>query len=401
MLQSIFHIRGGLMNKRTILISLMVGFLLCSPASGDTADISNGVLVASNNNLNYLSYYQCSAGHYVYLELPYYGTDVTIHWRSKMDSYGFSYAWDSVGAFDETIINNTNMPTTYDTLGTGTKTTPPANTWFDMVIPDATRYVRLRFVSGGTFMVDDDESSWIPYISYTPLPSYITWTTHPPDSWKVGNYSTLVIGVPEEYKNFTFEYKTPSTNYTTMSIQKNIIPKTFDYTEGKWYYWFSKAVYHSTYGNYSCRITHPEMETEIKTVSVPYFNPDVALPPVVIIPIPDVWVDPPQWNVTIPDKYQNVSWLTNYTVFWGGVGNSTNYTLYATAGLLLTPIEMLNSSISTVHEYTTTAGGMIAGFEHTAIIIKVGWDIIPDDIQNIFIGTAALGIVIFIYHRRT
>ena len=45
MLQSIFHIRGGLMNKKIILIILMVGFLFCNSAS---AQIINGDFEGAN-----------------------------------------------------------------------------------------------------------------------------------------------------------------------------------------------------------------------------------------------------------------------------------------------------------------------------------------------------------------
>ncbi len=137
-----------------------------------------------------------------------------------------------------------------------------------------------------------------------------------------------------------------------------------------------------------------------KTIYVPYLDSNVEVPDVIIIPIPDVYVDPPQWNVTLPPKYDNVSWLVDYTTFWDGVGNSINHTQYATVGLLLVPFEALNNSMSVIYAHANDASTMLQGFEHCSIIVMSGWNLIPVEIQTLFIGAAALGVVIFILHRR-
>lgn len=232
-----------------------------------------------------------------------------------------------------------------------------------------------------------------------PAPSYIAWTTYPPDSWAVGNYSTLIISVPDTAV-FDFYYKIPEGEYVLTPIQKSFFGRYWNIEEGCFYQDYLKTCYHAAYGNYSAKIIGNIAASE-ENRYVPYFNPEIDIPDVIVIPIPDVYVDPPQWNVTLPPKYENVTWLNDYTVFWDGVGNSINYTMYATVGLLLIPVEMLNSSVSTIHTYAVSASGMVSGFEHCAIIVKVGWDVIPPEMQSLFIGAACLGLVIFLYHRRT
>ena len=231
---------------------------------------------------------------------------------------------------------------------------------------------------------------------------FITWTTCPTDSWAKGNYSMIWVRVPEEHNNFTFWYKTPSTDYTQISIPKNYLHNypAYNYVDDTWYYHYWKTCYHAVHGNYSAKLIIDGSDSSEITTYIPYLDLDVDMPDVITIPVPDVFIDPPQWNVTIPEAYINVSWLTNYTDFWDGLGESINTTQYATVGLLLIPFDALNTSLSGVYGYVDDASGMVQGFDHCALIVRAGWDVIPNEIQTIFIGSAALGIVVFIYHRR-
>ena len=237
----------------------------------------------------------------------------------------------------------------------------------------------------------------------TPSVNYIAWSTFPPDSWAKGNYSRIYLRVPEEQNNFTFWYKTPCTDYTQTPIPKNYLHRypSYSYVDNTWYYHYWKTCYHAVHGNYSAKLIIDGSDSSETIKYIPYLDLDVDMPDVIVIPVPEVFVDPPQWNVTIPDAYVNVSWLTNYTDFWDGLGESINTTQYATVGLLLIPFDALNTSISGIYGYVDDARGMLQGFDHCALIVRVGWDVIPNEIQTIFIGSAALGIVVFIYHRRT
>lgn len=235
---------------------------------------------------------------------------------------------------------------------------------------------------------------------YTIPNPYITWTTHPTESWAVGNYSTLIVAVPKDYE-FDFYYKQPNGTYAITPIQKSLLGPYWNDAEGMLYEDYIKTCYHSRHGTYSGLVMVGETGVSEKHVYVPYFDVTVDLPDVIVIPIPDVYVDPPQWNVTIPPAYENISWLIEYTDFWDGVASSINYTQYATVGLLLPPLEMLNDSIYTIYVYADSSSVMLQGFEHCALIVMVGWDVIPASIQAIFIGAASLGVVIFLLHRRT
>lgn len=231
-------------------------------------------------------------------------------------------------------------------------------------------------------------------------PSYIEWSTFPAESWKVGNYSTLIVSVPTSL-SFDFYYKTSSQNdYVLTPIQKSFVGRYFNVDEGCFYEDYIKTCYHAVHGNYSAKLVINGGDSSVTHRYIPYFDPNINIPDVIIIPTPDVFVDPPILNVTIPPKYQNVTWLIDYTNLWDGVGNTTNNILYSTVGLLLIPLDFINESFITVEAYASNASGMITGFEHCSIIINAAWSIIPHEIQKIFIGAAVLGLIVFIYNRR-
>ena len=405
------------MLNKIILISIMMVFLFCHPASAvnliQNGDFETGDNTGWDGSSHNAPIYSRIANVCIPYPHCYSGYDSTYGLGYSAQNYQLAYINQSI---DLTNVDNltfyyelSKRGSGYLAVGFGDTSsviwqTSSVTSWIPVNIDvsgysgitNIFFYAKCTASLGLAGTLDDIVAD-----SITPPPAnYITWETFPPDSWKVGNYSTLMVGVPASLKNFTFFYKTPSTDYIEMPIQKHFIHKTFNVEEGEFYYYYAKFPYHATYGNYSAKIELNEAVLDSKSVIVPYFDPDITLPDTVIIPVPEVFVDPPQWNVTVPEEYGNVTWLTDYTAFCDGIGNSLNYTTYATVGLLLIPLEMLNGSVTTVNEYATDAAGMVQGFEHCSIIIKVAWDIIPSEIQTLFIGAAALGLVVFLYHRR-
>lgn len=274
-----------------------------------------------------------------------------------------------------------------------------SSTWQKYYYNNSFTSIEMIAAGGG-----DSVTMWIDHFRFNNEPdtpkNYITWDTSPPDTWSKGNYSTLIVGVPYDM-DFDFYYKVPNGDYVLTPIQKSFIGRYYNVEAGEFYQDYAKICYHAVHGNYSAKLVIDGFESSQTDVYIPYIDLDIDPPDSIIIPIPDIIVAPPNWNVTVPPKYDNVSWLTNYTDFWDGVGDSINYTQYATVGLLLTPLEALNTSVHTLFVYVDDASGMIQGFEHCAIIVRSGWDVIPSEIQTLFIGSASLGVVVFLLHRRT
>lgn len=410
------------MLNKIILISIVAGFLFCNPASAYIDDSSDNVeykgvsLGYSSIHIGVIDYYTNSFAGWISRENSYLNFDtdnynqeclVTIREDFSVNTAETTtytlHAYRIAGVGFTTLSSYYNPRLYYTDLSYLVGENPVIHTStinelhfscdFIGTVNKSIEYITF-YESGHNY------ANRRAYFSEKTPTSYISWDTFPSNSWKVGNYSTLMVGVPASLKNFTFFYKTPSTDYTEMPIQKHFIHKTFNVEEGEFYYYYAKFPYHATYGTYSAKIELNEVVLDSKSVIVPYFDPDITLPDTIIIPIPAVFVDPPQWNVTVPPEYENVTWLTDYTAFCDGIGNSLNYTTYATIGLLLIPLDMLNGSVTTIHEYATDAAGMVTGFEHCSIMIKVAWAIIPSEIQTLFVGAAALGLVVFLYHRR-
>jgi hypothetical protein len=110
---------------------------------------------------------------------------------------------------------------------------------------------------------------------------------------------------------------------------------------------------------------------------------------------------PNYWNMTIPDKYQNVTWLTNYTTYFNEMGGTINTTLYSVSGWVISPLMSLNNTVYSLRYYMADTHDMVASISHLHMMVNYGWAVIPTEIKTIFTGAAAIGVCIFLFKRRT
>ena len=406
-----FELRGDKVYKRIILMILVIGFLSCNPASADNL-FTNGDFSTGDLSGWSIGWSGGSGG------LPYYwegGCGLGVHGTNVQPGY----TWINQ-TIDLTNVNEISFDLTNWNM-------EASGSYFSVSLDTKTNYIYNDNVVDGPDNVQVDVSSYSGikdvYFIYrvnwggwcwatglldnivaeaVPPPAYITWSTWPEDSWAVGNYSMIVVGVPAPPDPVDFYIKTPSTDYIKKPLTKSPLVRTWNYIESRWYYQYFHTVYHSQYGDYSCKIVNSSEDfIEYSNITVPYSSPDVPIPPVVTIPTPDPIETPPEWNVTIPEQYENVSWIFDYTDFWDELGITLNDTLYSTVGLIFIPMESINESVYTVYTHVDTAADMVSGSEHTNVIVQVAWNVIPDSIKTVFIGAAAIGLCIFILHRRT
>jgi hypothetical protein len=110
---------------------------------------------------------------------------------------------------------------------------------------------------------------------------------------------------------------------------------------------------------------------------------------------------PDDWNMTIPSKYQNVSWLTNYTGYFDDLTSSVNNTLYSVTGLVIGPLQSLNETVYSLRYHISNSKNMVAEYSYLSVILYYGWGVLPVEMQTIFIGVAAAGACIYLFKRRT
>lgn len=398
-----FELRGDKVYKRIILMVLVIGFLSCNPASADNVIVNGDFdtdLTGWSTTGNVIHGASSELGNIAFM----YGSGestATLYQTINADNVNFlnfSYYYTEFPAISspyfKVYVNST-------CLFTRTSPTGWTQVSLDMSGYTGTKVIKfLLYVPTGTNMIHVGIDNIVAEVS--PPPDYITWSTWPEDSWAVGNYSMITVGLPRPPDPVDFYIKTPSTDYIKKPLTKSPLVKTWNYEESQWYYQYFHTVYHSQYGDYSCKIVNSSADfIEYSNITVPYSSPDVPIPPVVTIPTPDPIKAPPEWNVTIPEQYENVSWIFDYTDFWDELGITLNDTLYSTVGLIFIPMESINESVYTVYTHVDTAADMVSGSEHTNVIVQVAWNVIPDSIKTIFIGAAAIGLCIFILHRRT
>lgn len=400
------------MIKKIILISLVMGFLFCGPASAvnlitngdfETGDFT-GWNYTSGAQAPFITYLGGAWGdHTAQLIVPQHaGTCILIQEYNNANAHNISFDIQrcSSGFYPSRveIYNNDDI-----VVQLGPESATIYNGHFSI---DLTAYTGqgkvLFYANSGTTHTEYLRVDNVVVEDGSPEPTnYITWSTYPEDSWSVGNYSMITVGLPRPPDPVDFYIKTPTTDYIKKPLTKSPLVKTWNTEEAQWYYQYFHTVYHVQSGNYSCKIVNSSANfIEYSDITIPYDSPDIPIPDVITIPTPDPIETPPEWDVTIPESYENVSWMINYTDYWDNLGMNINDTLYSTVGLIFIPLEVMNESVYTVYTHINSAANIVNGFEHTHVIIQVAWDVIPGNIQTIFIGSAAVGVGLFILHRR-
>lgn len=440
MLQSIFHMHGGLMNKNnnqswqswsktsiiilTLLFWVTVFTFLSSNASAASVNVEIGAqtrsAVPDGNQGSYEKWGTSATYLKTYIEVPAgaIGQDVKLYMRSFGSTGSYYINSYSTSSFSENVVTWNNAPAEIDLLSEwyGSVST---NQWFYITIPSVTQYIVLTEpgTPRGLDIYSDDTGS-IPYMVYEIPASSINFNPNVPISNQTQQYFDYMVNdTYEDYMYFVTSvwhapYNLPDLylieNWLNVEQEGENIQLNNPFSDLQTYHLnlyattsappvvsesfliaSSDEIYiNRSYARYIPPIPDPEPEPD------PY-DPDPNPIEDPDIPIPD------DWNMTIPDKYQNVSWLTNYTGYFDDMRYSINGSLYGVTGLVIEPLQSLNETVHVLRYHISNSTNMVAEYSYLSVIVYYGWGALPVEMQTIFVGIAAAGACIYLFKRRT
>lgn len=439
MLQSIFHIRGGLMNKKIMLIILMVGFLFCNPVNAQVinGNFETGNFMGWDNDTGTstldpdLIYTGGDRGNYS-LRLGSVPINRYAAIRQDVSDFGLfdfvNFDRDAYGKKAAVYINcDQGLIEIWSTI----YKRPWERLSINITDYTGSGYIEFRGYANAAYGYDYFDNivlsegvppssiNFNPDINITNIkPVLCDYTIHPDDLNYYYDSDTKRVGNTVEIMNSWTSYAFPE--LPTLWISEGFTDSnesgshTLEYCdsynatydielraswyelEGDTWLW-----HHGRDGlllasdnitwlfNYTYPDPDPEPDPEPYDPPDPYDPPEIPPPPM-----------PDDWNMTIPDKYQNVTWLTNYTTYFDEMGGTINTTLYSVSGWVISPLTSLNNTVYSLRYYIAGTHDMLNGLSHLHMIVNYGWAVIPIEIKTIFTGTATIGVCIYLFKRR-